>query len=76
MIAVVYSGTKTAIWKIAKEGKLIAECSMPGINPFFVDQKSLLQQLNKKTTLIKSKRFTFLRLGQHLWRREMNLLNL
>jgi len=52
MIAVVYSGTKTAIWKIAKEGKLIAECSMPGINPFFVDQKSLLQQLNKKTTLI------------------------
>jgi N-acetylglucosamine kinase-like BadF-type ATPase len=52
MIAVVYSGTKTAIWKIAKDGKTIAECSMPGINPFFVDQKSLLQQLNKKTTLI------------------------
>lgn len=52
MIAVVYSGTKTAVWKIAKEGKLVAECSMPGINPFFVDQKSLLQQLNKKTILI------------------------
>jgi len=52
MIAVVYSGTKTAIWKIARDGKTIAECSMPGINPFFVDQKALLQQLNKKTTLI------------------------
>jgi len=52
MIAVVYSGTKTAIWKIAKDGKTIAECSMPGINPFFVDQKSLLQQLNKKSILI------------------------
>ncbi|HEY0175987.1 MAG TPA: hypothetical protein VGC08_06390 [Pedobacter sp.] len=52
MIAVVYSGTKTAIWKIAKDGKTIAECSMPGINPFFVDQKTLLQQLNKKTILI------------------------
>jgi N-acetylglucosamine kinase-like BadF-type ATPase len=52
MIAVVYSGTKTAVWKIAKEGKLVAECTMPGINPFFVDQKALLQQLNKKTILI------------------------
>jgi prepilin-type processing-associated H-X9-DG protein len=52
MIAVVYSGSKTAIWKIAREGKVIAECSMPGINPCFVDQKALLQQLNKKTILI------------------------
>lgn len=52
MIAVVYSGSKTALWKIAKDGKTIAECSMPGINPFFVDQKSLLQQLNKKSILI------------------------
>lgn len=52
MIAVVYSGTKTANWKIAKDGKTIAECSMPGINPLFMDQKALLQQLNKKTTLI------------------------
>jgi hypothetical protein len=52
MIAVVYSGTKTAIWKIAKDGRTVAECTMPGINPFFVDQKALLQQLNKKTILI------------------------
>jgi N-acetylglucosamine kinase-like BadF-type ATPase len=52
MIAVVYSGTKTAIWRIAKDGRTVAECTMPGINPFFVDQKALLQQLNKKTILI------------------------
>jgi len=52
MIAVVYSGSKTAIWKVARADKVIAECSMPGINPCFVDQKTLLQQLNKKTILI------------------------
>ena len=52
MIAVVYSGTKTAIWKIAKDGKTIAECSMPGINPCFNDQKSILQFLNKKSVLV------------------------
>lgn len=52
MIAVVYSGSKTAVWRIANEGKLIAECSMPGINPCFVDQKTLLHQLNKKSILI------------------------
>lgn len=52
MIAVVYSGSKTAVWKIAKNGKTIAECKMPGINPCFNDQKAILQFLNKKTTLI------------------------
>lgn len=52
MIAVVYSGSRTAVWRIAKDGKAIAECSMPGINPCFVDQKTLLHQLNKKIVLI------------------------
>jgi N-acetylglucosamine kinase-like BadF-type ATPase len=52
MIAVVYSGSKTAVWKIAKDGKTIAECKMPGINPCFNDQKAILQFLNKKATLI------------------------
>ncbi|WP_432709012.1 hypothetical protein [Pedobacter sp.] len=52
MMAVVYSGSKTAFWKLAKDGKTIAECSMPGINPYFNDQKSILQMLNKKTVLI------------------------
>ncbi|WP_432713515.1 hypothetical protein [Pedobacter sp.] len=52
MIAVVYSGSKTAFWKLAKDGKTVAECSMPGINPYFNDTKAILQMLNKKTVLI------------------------
>lgn len=52
MIAIVYSGSKTAFWKIARDGKTIAECTMPGINPCFNDQKTILQYLNKKATLI------------------------
>ncbi|SMC97852.1 hypothetical protein [Pedobacter nyackensis] len=52
MIAIVYSGSKTAFWKIAREGKIIAECTMPGINPTFNDQKAILQYLNKKSILI------------------------
>jgi N-acetylglucosamine kinase-like BadF-type ATPase len=52
MIAIVYSGSKTAFWKIARDGKTIAECTMPGINPCFNDQKTILHYLNKKATLI------------------------
>jgi len=52
MIAVVYSGSRTAFWKIARDGKTIAECTMPGINPCFNDQKAVLQNLNKKSILI------------------------
>ena len=52
MTAVVYSGSKTAFWKIAKDGKTIAECAMPGINPTLNDQKTILNALNKKTILI------------------------
>nr|WP_121271253.1 hypothetical protein [Pedobacter schmidteae] len=52
MIAIVYSGSKTAFWKIARDGKTIAECTMPGINPCFNDQKTILHYLNKKTILI------------------------
>jgi hypothetical protein len=53
MIAIVYSGSKTAFWKIAKEGKTIADCTMPGINPCLNDQKSILNYLNKKDVLVK-----------------------
>jgi N-acetylglucosamine kinase-like BadF-type ATPase len=52
MIAIVYSGSKTAFWQIAKDGQTIAECSMPGINPCLNEEKAILQALNKKTTLI------------------------
>lgn len=52
MIAVVYSGTKSAFWKISNEGQTIAECTMPGINPCFNDQKHILYLLNKNIVLI------------------------
>jgi N-acetylglucosamine kinase-like BadF-type ATPase len=52
MVAVVYSGSKTAFWQIAKDAQTIAECTMPGINPCLNDEKSILQGLNRNTTLI------------------------
>jgi len=52
MIAVVYSGSKSAFWKISNEGKTIAECTMAGINPRFNDPKHILQLLNKNIVLI------------------------
>lgn len=52
MIAVVYSGSKSAFWKISNEGKTVAECTMPGINPCFNDQKHILYLLNKNIVLI------------------------
>ncbi|MES2418026.1 MAG: hypothetical protein V4541_07535 [Bacteroidota bacterium] len=52
MIAVVYSGSKSAFWKIADHGKTIAECTMPGINPCFNEQKHILYLLSKNIALI------------------------
>lgn len=52
MIAVVYSGSKSAFWKIAHNGKTIAECTMPGINPCFNEPKHILYLLSKNSALI------------------------
>ncbi|WP_199117088.1 hypothetical protein [Pedobacter sp. ASV28] len=52
MIAVIYSGSKNACWKIAQEGKPNLETTTPGINPCFNDQKQLLQLLGKDPLLI------------------------
>lgn len=52
MIAVVYSGSKSAFWKISNEGKTVAECTIAGINPCFNDQKHILYLLGKNITLI------------------------
>ena len=52
MIAVVYSGSKTAFWKLTKNGKVVAHCNTMGINPTFVDSKTILQILNKKVVLV------------------------
>jgi N-acetylglucosamine kinase-like BadF-type ATPase len=52
MIAVVYSGSRYANWKLAEKGKLISEFITPGINPFFNDESHITQFLNKKPELI------------------------
>jgi len=52
MVAVVYSGSRTAFWKLTQNGKVVAHCNTTGINPCFVDPKTILQILNKKVALV------------------------
>ncbi|SDG40174.1 hypothetical protein SAMN05421827_10688 [Pedobacter terrae] len=52
MVAVVYSGSKTAFWKITRNGQVVAHCNTTGLNPCFVDPKTILQILNKKVVLV------------------------
>nr|WP_276900996.1 hypothetical protein [Pedobacter kyonggii] len=52
MVAVVYSGSKTAFWKITQNGQVVAHCNTTGLNPCFVDPKMILQILNKKVALV------------------------
>jgi glucosamine kinase len=52
MIAVVYSGSRYADWKLADKGGVVAEFKTSGINPFFNDEKHILQILHKKNELI------------------------
>jgi N-acetylglucosamine kinase-like BadF-type ATPase len=52
MVAVVYSGSRTAFWKLTQNGQVVAHCNTSGINPCFVDPKTILQILNKKIVLV------------------------
>ncbi|MGB4399854.1 MAG: hypothetical protein WBJ10_10820 [Daejeonella sp.] len=52
MIAVVYSGSRFADWKLAEKGKIVSEFKTQGINPFFNDESSINQLLNKNVQLI------------------------
>ena len=52
MIAVVYSGSNHADWRLADRGRTIASFKTSGINPYFSDEKSILQLLNKNINLI------------------------
>ncbi|MBC8052132.1 MAG: hypothetical protein H7Y13_03635 [Sphingobacteriaceae bacterium] len=52
MIAVVYSGSRFADWKLSDKGEIIANFKTPGINPFFNDEKSITHLLNKTNELI------------------------
>ncbi len=52
MIAVIYSGSRNADWKLSDKGKLISEFRTPGINPFFCDERWISNLLNKNNELI------------------------
>ena len=52
MIAVVYSGSRYADWKLAERGNIVSEFKTPGINPFFNDESYITQFLNKNVQLI------------------------
>ena len=52
MIAVVYSGSNHADWRLSDKGKTIASFKTNGINPYFNDEKHIVQLLNKNINLI------------------------
>src|SRR3978361_578611 len=52
MIAVVFSGSNYADWRLADKGRTIASFKTSGINPYFNDEKHIIQLLNKNINLI------------------------
>ncbi|MGB4774498.1 MAG: hypothetical protein WBP45_04965 [Daejeonella sp.] len=52
MIAVVYSGSRHADWKLAEKDRVICNFKTTGINPFFNDEKFIAHLLNKNNQLI------------------------
>ncbi|MFD2160973.1 hypothetical protein ACFSJU_01115 [Paradesertivirga mongoliensis] len=52
MIAVVYSGSRFADWKLSDKGEIVSNFKTSGINPFFNDEKSITHLLNKTNELI------------------------
>ncbi|HVS92091.1 MAG TPA: hypothetical protein VHE59_08680 [Mucilaginibacter sp.] len=52
MIAVVYSGSNYADWRLADRGRTVASFKTAGINPYFNDEKQIIQILSKNINLI------------------------
>ena len=52
MIAVVFSGSRFADWKLAEDDQIISNFRTVGLNPFFYDEKSIGTLLNKNNILI------------------------
>src|SRR5579863_2878429 len=52
MIAVVYSGSNYADWRLADKDRTIASFKTSGINPYFDDEKRIIQLLSKNINLI------------------------
>lgn len=70
MIAVVYSGSRFADWRLAERGKVVAGFKTMGINPYHNDERYISQILNKNNSLInyaeRIKKIFFLALGRPL----------
>ncbi|MDB4921417.1 hypothetical protein [Mucilaginibacter sp.] len=52
MTAVVYSGSNYAEWRLFDKDRTIASFKTSGINPYFNDEKHIIQLLNKNINLI------------------------
>jgi glucosamine kinase len=52
MIAIIYSGSNYADWRLADKGRTVASFKTNGINPYFDDEKNIVQLLNKNINLI------------------------
>jgi glucosamine kinase len=52
MIAVVYSGSNNADWRLADRDRIVATFKTSAINPYFNDERYILQLLNKNINLI------------------------
>ena len=52
MIAVVYSGSNYADWRLADKDRIIATFKTSGINPYFDNEKRIIQLLSKNINLI------------------------
>jgi glucosamine kinase len=52
MIAVVYSGSNHAEWRLAEKDRVVATFKTGGINPYFDDEKRIIQLLSKNINLI------------------------
>jgi glucosamine kinase len=52
MTAVVYSGSNYAEWRLFDKDRTIASFKTSGINPYFNDEKQIVQLLNKNINLI------------------------
>ncbi|RCH54081.1 hypothetical protein DJ568_14455 [Mucilaginibacter hurinus] len=52
MIAVIYSGSHYAHWRLADKGRTVASFRTTGINPYFNDEKQIVQLFNKNINLI------------------------
>jgi len=52
MIAVVYSGSHFAHWRLADKDRVVATFKTNGINPYFDDEQRIIQLLSKNINLI------------------------